>query len=238
MRAFWLFLLLLSLLALAWWRGWRPPDRFNPWARLDLREPPDRFIRYKLKRLAEQPVQCRAALRQAGARFTAVPDRHGPGQCGWHDAVRLRGTGVASLAPATVVTCPLAASLVLFDRQVVQPAAQLAFHQPVKRIDDVGSYACRNIYRRADAPLSRHARAQAIDVDGFDLVDGRRVGIGAGWHNGHAREQFLHACARWRLPGQRHAAGPGLQRPASPPLPHADSRLGILPLTPEARRDR
>lgn len=193
MRAFLLFLLLLSLLALTWWRGWRPPDRFNPWARLDLREPPDRFVRYKLRRLDEQPAQCLAVLRQAGARFDALPDRDGPGQCGWTDAVRLRGTGVASLSSPTVVTCPLAASLVLFDRQVVQPAARLAFKQPVARIDHVGSYACRNIYHRADAPLSRHARAQAIDIDGFVLADGRRIGIGADWNNQHARGQFLRA---------------------------------------------
>lgn len=193
MRAFLLFLLLLSLLALTWSRGWRPPDRFNPWARLDLRAPPDRFFRYKLRRLGEQPALCRAALRQAGASFDALPDRHGPGQCGWHDAVRLAGTGVASLSPSAVVTCPLAASLVLFDRRVVQPAARLAFQQPVRRIEHVGSYACRNIYHRADAPLSRHARAQAIDIDGFVLADGRRIDIGANWNSPHAPGEFLHA---------------------------------------------
>lgn len=193
MRAVLLIFLLLALLALTWWRGWRPPDRFNPWARLDLREPPDGFVRYKLRRLAEQPVQCRAALRQAGAKFEAVPDRDGPGRCGWTDAVSLRGTGVASLSPPTVLTCPLAAALVLFDRQVVQPAARLAFNQPVTRVNHVGSYACRNIYHRADARLSRHARAEAIDIDGFVLADGRRISVGADWNNLHARGWFLHA---------------------------------------------
>ncbi|HET6804386.1 MAG TPA: extensin family protein [Frateuria sp.] len=181
MRAFLLFLLLLALLALVWSRGWRPPDRYNPWAPLDLRAPPDPFLHYKLERLAHDPRACRAALARAGARFDPLPDRRGPGACGWTDAVRLRGTGKATLVRPAVVTCPLAATLVLLDRQVLQPAARQIYGSAVGRIDHVGSYACRNIYGRAGAPLSGHARAAAIDLTGFVLADGRAVHITAGW---------------------------------------------------------
>jgi hypothetical protein len=192
MRGWLLLVLLGSLVALVWVRGWRPPDRYNPWAPLDLRAEPDRFLRYKMRRLAADPPRCLATLRQAGARFAPLPDRDGPGGCGWHDAVRLRDTGVSALSSPTVMSCPLAATLVLFDRDALQPAARSSFHQPVVRIDHVGSFACRHVYHRNDAPLSQHARAQAIDITGFRLADGRRVEIGKGWNDSGAAGRFLH----------------------------------------------
>ncbi|MEI7035656.1 extensin family protein [Fulvimonas yonginensis] len=192
MRAFLLFLLLLALLALVCSRGWRPPDRYDPWAPLDLRAPPDLFLHYKLGRLGADPRACRATLAQAGARFEPLPDRRGPGACGWTDAVRLRGTGEALLAHPAVVTCPLAASLVLLDRQVLQPAARELYGGPVARIDHVGGYACRNLYGRAAAPLSHHARAAAIDLTGFALADGRRLRIADDWNGQGRAAAFLH----------------------------------------------
>lgn len=192
MRAFLLFLLLLALLGLVWSRGWRPPDRYNPWAPLDLRAPPDLFFRYKLGRLASDPRACRVALAQAGARFEPVPDHAGPGGCGWTDAVRLRGTGQARLGHPAIVTCPLAATLVLLDRRVLQPAARELYRSTVREVDHVGSYACRNIYGRADAPLSRHARAAAIDLSGFELADGRQLNIAGEWSGQGKAGAFLH----------------------------------------------
>ncbi len=35
------------------------------------------------------------------------------------------------------------------------------------RIDHLGSYACRNIYNRADARRSEHASAEALDISAF-----------------------------------------------------------------------
>ena len=192
MRAFLLFLLLLALLALVWSRGWRPPDRYDPWAPLDLRAPPDLFFRYKLERLSGDPHACNTALTRAGARFDALPDRRGSGACGWTDAVRLRGTGVAELARPAIVTCPLAATLVLLDRQVLQPAARQLYASTVTRIDHVGSYACRNLYGRGGAPLSSHARAAAIDLSGFALADGRNARIADGWSGAGKPGVFLH----------------------------------------------
>jgi hypothetical protein len=192
MRAFLLFLLLLALLALVWSRGWRPPDRYNPWAPLDLRAPRDLFFRYKLARLGQDPRACRAALAQAGARFDPLTDRDGPGACGWVDAVRLRGTGEARLVHPATVTCPLAATLVLLDRQVLQPAARQLYGSTVTRIDHVGSYACRNLYGRSSAPPSRHAQAAAIDLTGFALADGTVVGITGGWQSKGKAGAFLH----------------------------------------------
>ncbi|WP_369926396.1 extensin family protein [Xanthomonas sp. NCPPB 2632] len=191
MRALLLFALLLSLLALVWTRGWRPPDRYNPWAPMDLTAPPDAFLRYKLDRLGGNPAMCRAALRHAGADVVPLADREEASGCGWRDAVRVSALGEARLASPVVLTCPLAAAMVLFERRALQPGAELAFGSRVRVIEHVGSYACRNIYHRDDEPLSRHARADAIDLTAFRLADGRRVVVERDWSA--AREgRFLH----------------------------------------------
>lgn len=141
---------------------------------LDLRAPPDLFFRYRLDRLSREPAFARRRWAQAGAGFEAVPDRAGPGACGWTDAVRLSGTGEARLARPAIVTCPLAATLVLLDRQILQPAPRQIYGSAVARADRVGSYACRNLYGRAGASLS-HARVAASDpIRSVLPVDGMR----------------------------------------------------------------
>ena len=191
MRALLLFVLLLALGALVWSRGWRPPDRYNPWAPLDLKAAPDMFLRFKLARLGDDPAVCRAAVRDAGAVFTPVTDRQQPDGCGWSDAVRLSAIGPARLASPVTLTCPLTASMVLFHRHVLQPEAEAAFGVSVRVVDHVGSYACRNVYHRDQAPLSRHAQADAIDITGWRLADGRRITVEKGW-SAPGEAAFLH----------------------------------------------
>ena len=191
MRAWLLFVLLLALLALVWTNGWRPPDRYNPWAPLDLNAEPDAFLRYKLHRLGSDPAMCRAAISAAGAVFTPLADREHAGGCSWRDAGRLSAVGAARLSSPATLSCPLTASMLLFERQVLQPQARLAFDSPVHVIEHAGSYACRNIYRRDQAPLSAHARAEAIDLTGFRLADGRRISVERDWSDAR-KELFLH----------------------------------------------
>lgn len=181
MRPWLLLALLLCLIAVLRLGGWRVPDRYDPWAPLDLTAEPDAFLGFKLARLGEEPDQCLAAIRQAGAVFTPLADHEEASGCGWTNAVRLSSVEGARLASPVMLTCPLTASLVLFNRQVLQPAAQAAYGEPVRVIDHVGSYACRNVYHRDQAPLSRHARADAFDITGVRLADGRRISIEKGW---------------------------------------------------------
>ena len=82
----------------------------------------------------------------------------------------------------------MAAATHLWLRDVVQPAAQAHFGARVTGIDHFGSYACRTLYGQPGAALSEHARANALDVGGFRLSDGRRVSVLRHW-NGSARER-------------------------------------------------
>jgi hypothetical protein len=89
------------------------------------------------------------------------------------------------------LSCRSAVSLALWEFHVVQPAAREHFGTRVKRLEHAGTYACRNVYGRKDARLSRHATADAIDVTAFHLESGRRVRVERDWGSGGADGQFL-----------------------------------------------
>jgi hypothetical protein len=166
------------------------PDRWSPWAPLAIDEPLNWLTGFKLARASGDPEQCRATLAQTQWRYSPVPDREtGPG-CRLENAVRIEATSAVVGEPFTL-SCRGALSLALWDRHVVQPAARTHFDARVKRLDHFGSYACRNIYGRKDAPLSRHATADAFDVAGFVLSNGRRIAVQRDWGSDDADGRFL-----------------------------------------------
>lgn len=178
-------------LLIAWsvMRG-RPQDL--PWTPLDLGEPVGLFTGRKLAGLADDFPACRQLLDHAGVRYTALPPRQ-DGQCGYDDAVRLTG-GAQTLAfrPAGVgVACPVAAALAMWEWEVVQPAAARHLGTRVVAIDHFGSYSCRRLYGRDSGSWSEHSTANALDVAGFRLADGRRLTIVGDWAGDDAQAAFL-----------------------------------------------
>ncbi|HEY0178523.1 MAG TPA: extensin family protein [Dokdonella sp.] len=170
----------------------RVPPRWNPWAPLDVAEPPNLLTRFKLARLERDAGACLDVLRTTPMRFRVVPDRDtGPG-CGFHGAVSISSAEVPLAGGSVTLTCPLAVSLALWERHVVEPAAQRRFGVGVARIEHFGSYACRNLYGREAGARSEHATANALDVAGFALADGRRVLVARDWHGDAAAAGFLH----------------------------------------------
>jgi hypothetical protein len=165
------------------------PERFNPWAPLDATAPPDWLTGFKLARARSEPARCLAALARTGMQYDLLPDREtGPG-CGFDNAVRLRSAGVR-LNPAPSLSCPMALSFFMWETHALQPAAERRFGQPVVAVEHLGSYACRNINRGEGAVAgaaasgtsrSRHATADAFDVAGFTLANGRRITVLKDW---------------------------------------------------------
>jgi len=166
------------------------PDPWNPWAPLRIEEPVGWLTRYKLSRLSAHPPSCLAALEDTGFRYTAVPDREtGPG-CGFRNAVRVQATDVKLSEPFTL-SCRSTVALALWERHVLQQAALAHLGVRVTALEHAGTYACRNIYGRKDAPLSRHSTADAIDITGFVLEGGRRLRIEREWGSTDADGAFL-----------------------------------------------
>lgn len=189
-----ILLLLLSLLAPAglYVSGlWRPPPRWDPWAVLDIRDTPNLVTPWKLARLEREPAACFAALEQSGLAIARLPDRASDSGCPLENTVRLEG-GRAALSPAgPVVTCPLAVAWAMFERHALQPAARAHFGQGVRAVRQLGTYNCRNVYHRAEGRRSQHATANAIDIAGFTLADGRAITLLRDWEGEGPEAAFL-----------------------------------------------
>ena len=168
------------------------PDTWNPWAPLQLEQPLHAFTRLKLSRLKEDAAQCRAVLDSSDMSVAPLPVRDGPGACGYTDGVRVARTS-AELGESLTLSCPTAVALALWERHVLQPAALQHLGSPVTRLDHFGTYACRNIYGRKNAPLSRHSTAEAIDVAGFVTADRQRVTVLRDWGRETPQGRFIQA---------------------------------------------
>jgi hypothetical protein len=167
-----------------------------PWTKLDLTHPVGTFTGRKLVALRGEGARCHALLRRAGVEFLALAPRKASGQCGYDDAVRLTRGGALEIAyrPAGLGTsCPVAAALALWEWHVVQTAALEHLGTKVEAIDHFGSYNCRRIYGRSEGSWSEHATANAIDIAGFRLADGRRITIIGDWNDEGAEARFLRA---------------------------------------------
>lgn len=187
--------LLLSLAFLLWaaLRG-RPQDL--PWTPLDLGAPVGLFTGRKLTALTEDAPACRALLDKAGVRYTALPPRFDGAQCGYDDAVRFTAGGARriALAPAGLGTsCPVAAALAVWEWNIVQPQAEAILGSRVVAIRHFGSYSCRRLYGRDQGNWSEHARANAVDIAGFQLADGRSISVVKDWNGDAPAARFLHA---------------------------------------------
>jgi hypothetical protein len=172
----------------------RPQD--VPWTPLNLSQPIGMFTRGKIGDLRGDFAGCQALLDAAGVRYTALPARDAAGQCGYDDAVRLRGGGSRTLtyAPASVgVSCRVATGLALWEWQVVQPAAQARFGSGVERIEHFGSYNCRRLYGRDSGAFSEHSTANALDIAAFVLRDGRRISVVGDWTAGAGKDDTDNA---------------------------------------------
>jgi hypothetical protein len=168
------------------------PPTYHPWTPLNLRDEPNVLTRYKLARLERHPKECTAVLRLGEVAYTPVPDQVTGEGCGLDNTVRM-ARAEAAFGESVVTTCPLAVAWSLFDRHVLQPSARRHFGQGVARVVQAGSYACRNINHRVGGRRSEHATANALDVTGFVLTDGTRVGVLQDWGDGSRKAAFLRA---------------------------------------------
>jgi hypothetical protein len=153
--------------------------------------------------------KCLTELGQDHANFTPLPDRYYGAGCSTVGTVQLAGLqgdqavfAVRGLGP---VTCPLAETLAGWARFGVDRAARQILGSPLVRIETMGSYSCRNVIgnTHSSGRRSAHATANAVDVAGFDLADGRRILVTANWNDADpAVRQFLRtvrgsACKRF-----------------------------------------
>lgn len=182
--------LVLLVAAIFGWQWVQNHPQHNPWAPLDLRDPPGWATRTKLIALRSDVTECRAVLARSDIAFTALPAT-GEGACARPDRTRL---GDYPLAPDTpAVTCPVSAALELWRRESVAPAARTILGSELARIEHLGAFSCRRMYGGSEGAWSEHATANAIDIAAFVLEDGRRISVLGDWDADPEEAAFLRA---------------------------------------------
>ena len=128
-------------------------------------------------------LACLADLGSKHANFTPLPDQYYGAGCSALNAVRLSQlkSDHATLVMSNLgpVTCNLADTFAGWARFGVDRAAQHIRGSALVKIETLGSYSCRNV--AGSEHRSAHASANAIDVSGFVLADGRRITVAGNW---------------------------------------------------------
>jgi hypothetical protein len=154
----------------------------------------------------------RACLRSGVVRESAYVSRgpaiDGPGACGalapFHVSALLDGrvgltlpsslAGRGHKAYAATLTCEMVPALESWMNETVETAAAAVYGQPVVEMHSLGSYSCRRINNgTGTSMISEHAFADAIDVSGFTLADGREVMVRSGWRGAPEDQEFLRS---------------------------------------------
>lgn len=187
-RTVWLLIVAGLLLAARGWLADHP--QHNPWAPLNLNNPPGWATQSKLLALKGDPAECHAVLERSGVEFRAL-EPQGEGACRREDRTVLTALPLSPSVPPT--TCPMGIGLHLWLRDVVQPAARERFGTEVARIEHFGAYSCRRLYGRAEGRWSEHATGNAIDIAAFVLSDGRRIAVLGDWTGADEEAAFLRA---------------------------------------------
>ncbi len=150
---------------------------------------------------ADGPLRgCHADLQKSAANFTPLPDRYLGKGCSQLGTVKLAsldlsrandGAGTLQIGNLGPVTCPMAQRFTRWSQYAVARAARQMLGSELVRIETYGSYNCRNV--AGTGKRSEHAHANAIDVSGFVLADGRRITVQKGWNGSRAERAFLRA---------------------------------------------
>jgi hypothetical protein len=148
------------------------------------------------------PSPCRVALTDAIAVAPSVAPILGPGACGGTDLVRLEAVVLATgqrvmVKPAAILRCTMASAVADWVRTDLVTLAQGLGSLPAA-LDNFDSFECRGRNRVVGAKLSEHGKANALDVRGIALADGRFIALTDRAESRAVREQVLHgACARF-----------------------------------------
>lgn len=161
----------------------------DPWAPLDLRDPPGWATAGKIAALRSDPALCVEVLERSAIAFTTL-EPAGDGACRREDRTVLREYPLSPARPPT--TCAVSVALTLWKPDI-DAAAREHLGAPLARIEHLGSYSCRRKYGRETGGWSEHATGNAIDVAGFVLADSKRVSVLRDWEGDGAAAEFLRA---------------------------------------------
>lgn len=178
------------------------PREYNPTKRLYVGDPATFMTGWKLDAAVGDIDLCRAVLADAGAQYSPIADRIESDVCHIREGVELRGVGSLQMAPVQT-RCDIALRLAMWERHGLQPAARDMLGTQVTGLAHFSSYSCRTMRTGGGGStrMSTHATADAIDVAGFTMGDGRRLSLKQTWTRDGPEAAFLKAArdtaCRW-----------------------------------------
>jgi len=122
----------------------------------------------------------------------------GPSYCGTERPYELAAIydGRVKLKPAALLRCPMIPQVERWARETIIPATRYYFGADLVEISVAGSYSCRPMNHVSGAKLSEHGYANALDVSGFTLSNGRKITVKRGWNGDEAEQAFLRQVRR------------------------------------------
>lgn len=172
------------------WQWLKRHPEHNPYAPLALSHPIGWATQDKIANFASDADGCFTLLKRENITHRRLPSI-GAGNClADQRSILGRASGLIPIRPDGVApSCAVNIGLILWQRRVVQPAAQKHLGQRIVAMEHMGSYNCRNI--AGSQTPSEHARGNAIDISAFVLADGRRVTLLDHWDARDGRSAFL-----------------------------------------------
>jgi len=169
------------------------PSQHLPWRKLNPDAPLGMSSKMQLMRVSLSPSSSCMVLARDAAKMNSIPadPLDGDGPCGWDVARLMYGTETVTLAPGeATLQCPLALGQYMWLREV-SAAAQTHLGSEVVKLHHAGSYSCRRQRGNGSGAWSEHAFANALDVTGFTLADGRVISVLKDWDGERERKRFL-----------------------------------------------
>jgi len=202
---FTLFLALAALLTVALDRN--VPAQHLPWRKLNPEAPLGFATKSQFLRMSLAPSKTCMDMARDIEKFNSIPadPKETKSVCGWTVARVVYGSDTATLRPGEAnMQCPLAIGTYMWLREI-DILAQKHLGSQLRKIHHVGTYSCRRQNGNSSGRWSEHAFANAWDITGFELVDGRVISVLKDW-NGRdkKRRKFLRdsrdqACKIFRV---------------------------------------
>ena len=169
------------------------PPQHLPWRQLNVDAPMGLATKTQLLRVSFSPSGTCMTLAREAENMKSLPadPLDGDGPCGWDVARLMYGSEKISLAPGeATLQCPLALGQYMWLREA-DTSAKLHLGSGVSKVHHAGSYSCRRQRGNSSGAWSEHAFANALDVTGFTLEDGRVISVKTDWNGERDRQRFL-----------------------------------------------
>jgi len=183
------------------------PPQHLPWRKLSPEAPLGFATKGQMLRMSLMPSKsCMTMARDAGG-FQSIPadPKKTNSVCGWKVARVVYGSEAGTLLPGEAnMQCPLAIGTYMWLREV-DSLANRHLGADLKKVHHVGTYSCRRQNGNNSGQWSEHAYANAWDITGFELTDGRMISVLKDWKGkDKKRRKFLRearnkACKIFRV---------------------------------------